>query len=82
LIDLFYDDETYVFARQHASETVIVALNRQNQPRQVSVPAGTIGLRDGVMLKALIGVETRGRVVNGEATIVIPPQTVTAFGTF
>ena len=82
LIDLFYDDETYVFARQHVSETVIVALNRQNQPRQVTVPAGTIGLRDGVMLKPLIGVETGGRVVNGEATIVIPPQTVTLFGTF
>jgi len=82
LIDLFYDDETYVFARRHASETVIVAFNRQNQPKQVRVPAGTIGLRDGVMLKPLIGVETGGRVVNGEATIVIPPQTVTAFGTF
>ena len=30
-IDLFYDDETYVFARQHGDETVIVAFNRQNQ---------------------------------------------------
>ena len=31
LIDLFYDDETYVFARQHKNETVIIALNRQDQ---------------------------------------------------
>jgi glycosidase len=82
LIDLFYDDETYVFARQHANETVIVALNRQNQPKQVSVPAGTIGLRDGTSLKTVIGAEASSKVVNGEAALNLPAQTAVAFKVF
>ena len=48
-IDLFYDDETYVFARQSGNGTVIIALNRQNQQKQVTVPAGTIGLKEIVL---------------------------------
>ena len=55
-IDLFSDDETYVFARQHGNETLIIAFNRHKQPKQVTVPAGTIGLKDGVTLKSVIGV--------------------------
>jgi hypothetical protein len=82
LIDLFYDDETYVFARQHANETVIVAFNRQNQPKQVSVPAGTIGLRDGTSLKTVIGAEASSKVVNGEAALNLPAQTAVAFKVF
>ena len=60
-IDLFYDDETYVFARQQGNETVIIAFNRQNQQKQVTIPAGTIGLKDGVTLKSVIGVEASSR---------------------
>ncbi len=36
LIDLFVDDETYVFARQLEDETIVIAFNRQNKPKQVS----------------------------------------------
>jgi glycosidase len=82
LIDLFYDDETYVFARQHGNETLIIALNRQNQPKQVTVPAGTIGLRDGTTLKSVIGVDTSSRVVNGELALKLPAQTAVAFKAF
>ena len=82
LIDLFYDDNTYVFARQYATETVIVALNRQNQPKQVTVPAGSIGLLDGVMLKSLIGPVASSRVRNGEVTLNLPAQTAVAFKAF
>ncbi len=82
LIDLFYDDDTYVFARQYATETVIVAFNRQNQQKQVTVPAGSIGLRDGVMLKSLIGPVASSRVTNGEATLNLPPQSAVAFKAF
>ena len=82
LIDLFYDDDTYVFARQYATETVIVALNRQNQPKQVTVPASSIGLLDGVTLKSLIGPVASIRVRNGEATLSLPAQTAVAFKAF
>jgi glycosidase len=76
-IDLFSDDESYVFARQHGSETLIIAFNRQNQPKQVKVPA--IGLKDGVTLKSVIGTETTSRVVNGEVVLDLPAQTAVAF---
>ena len=38
LIDLFYDDHTYVFARQLGSETVIIAINRQDEARTSDYP--------------------------------------------
>jgi glycosidase len=46
LIDLFYDNDTYVFARQLGTETVIVAFNRANQKKRVTIPAGSIRLKD------------------------------------
>lgn len=80
LIDLFYDDDAYVFARQHNNETVVVALNRQNHQKQVTIPAGSIGLKNGVTLMPLIGgADLRPRVVNGEAVLDLPPQTAVAF---
>ena len=79
LIELFVDDETYVFARQLNDETVIIALNRENKAKQVTVPAGSIGVKDGVVLKSLIGVAASSPVVNGEAKLNLPAQTAVAF---
>ena len=42
LIDLYYDDEAYVFARQNKSETVIIAFNRAKKEKEVSIPAGAL----------------------------------------
>jgi glycosidase len=81
LIDLFFDDETYVFARQLEKETIVVAINRENKVKQVTIPVGTIGLKDGVTLKALIG-GVSGRVVNGEATLMLPANSAIALGSF
>jgi glycosidase len=81
LIDLFVDDETYVFARQLGAETVVVAFNRENKEKQVTVPIGTIGVKDGVMLKALIGNVT-GTVKSGEVTLTLPGQSAIALKAF
>lgn len=81
LIDLFFDDETYVLARQVEKETIIVAINRENKVKQVTIPVGTIGLKDGVMLKGLIG-NVSSRVVNGMAVLTLPAQSAVAFGSF
>jgi len=80
LIDLFSDDETYVFARQLGTETIVVAFNRENKTKQISVPVGSIDVKDGVTLKSLIGPATRAGVVNGEAKLNLPPQVAMAFG--
>jgi hypothetical protein len=80
LINLFSDDETYVFARQLEGEAILVAFNRENKSKEISVPVGSIGVRDGVGLKTLLGVKTSGRVVNGEAKLNVPPKAAMAFG--
>ena len=79
MIDLFYDDETYVFARQLANETVIIALNRENKQKQVTLPAGSIGLKDGTTLKTVLGADASSKVVNGEVALNLPAQTAVAF---
>jgi glycosidase len=78
LIDLFVDDETYVFARQLGAETVVVAFNRENKEKQVTVPVGS---KDGVVFKSLIG-DVSGRVEKGDLTLVLPGQSVTAVKAF
>lgn len=80
LIELFSDDETYVFARQLGAETILIAFNRENKTKQISVPVGSIDVKDGVTFKTLIGPAMRERVVNGEAKLILPPQVAMAFG--
>ena len=80
LIDLFVDDETYIFARQLGTETVLIAFNRENKRKEISVPIGSVGVKDGVTLKTLIGEAVSGRVVNGEVKLTLAPQTAMAFG--
>lgn len=79
LIDLFYDDHSYVFARQLGSETVIIAINRQDEARQVTIPAGSIGLKDGVALKPVLPGGRNIQVSNGSAKLNLPPKTAVAF---
>jgi hypothetical protein len=74
LIDLFSDDESYVFARQLAAETIVIGFNRENKEKRV-----TIAVKNGAMLKQLIGGNESARVVNGEAAIMLPAQTAVAF---
>jgi glycosidase len=79
LIDLFYDDHSYVFARQDQSETVIIAINRAAQEKQIPVPAGSIGVKDRSELIALIGTPGIARVMNGQAQLTLPAKTAVAF---
>jgi len=79
LIDLFSDDETYVFARQLGDETVVVAFNRENKTKQISVPLGSIDVKDGATFKTLISEKMISRVVNGEAKLILSPQSARAF---
>jgi len=80
LIDLFVDDETYVFARQLGVETILIAFNRENREKRVTIPVGTIGVKDGVTLMPLIGAtDLVVRVVDGQAVLNLPPRTAIAF---
>ncbi|HET7288296.1 MAG TPA: alpha-amylase family glycosyl hydrolase, partial [Pyrinomonadaceae bacterium] len=79
LIDLFSDDETYVFARQLEGETIVVAFNRENKTKEISVPLGSIDVKDGATFKTLISEKMISRVVNGEAKLILSPQSARAF---
>ena len=74
LVDLFVDDETYVFARQLAAETIVVAFNRENREKQVVIPVG-------MKLRALIG-EASARVENGETKLTLPARSAVALQAF
>ncbi len=80
LIDLFHDDEVYVFARQDKSETVIVAFNRAAEIRKIPLSLSSIGLKSDRKLRALIG-SGGASLVNGQAMLSIPPTTAIAFQT-
>ena len=79
LIDLHYDNESYVFARQNPSETVIVAFNREATEKRVSLPLAAIGVKDGAELSPLLGRSVASRVENGEATVIIPAKTAVPY---
>ena len=68
LIDLIYDDNVYVFARQDATETIIIAFNRQDREQEVTVPFNSI--------VPLIG---KIRVSSGQTTITLPATSAVAF---
>ena len=79
LIDLFYDDDTYVFARRDQNETVIVAFNRSGQEKKVMAPVGLVGAKDSNELAALIGTTMNAHVVKGQATLTLPGRSAVAF---
>jgi glycosidase len=78
LIDLFYDDDAYVFGRQDKDETLIIAINRAEKEKKIVVPAAAIGLRDGSELANLIGTSNSTRVTNGSATLTLPKSSASA----
>jgi neopullulanase len=82
LIDLFYDDEVYIFARQLNQETIIVAINRESKEKQITIPAASIGLKDGTTVKSVIGPGSSSRIVGGEVTLHLPAQSAVAFKAF
>jgi len=79
LIDLYYDDDAYVFARQDRSETIIVAFNRSGHEKKITVPAGSIGLKNGAAFTTLIGTTLPAHVTNGEATLTLAKTSASAY---
>ena len=80
LTDLFYDNDVYVFARHQGSETVIIAINRSDKEKKLTVPAATIGLREGTELRVLFGGVDKVGVREGVATVTVPARSAIALG--
>jgi glycosidase len=80
LIDLLYTDETYVFARQDASETLIIAFNRADRPAVLQIPSATLGLATGARLVPLLSNAANAVTVEGETIrFGVPAKTAVAY---
>ena len=80
LVDLFYDDDAYAFARQDTAETVVIAFNRSSKEKEVTLPAGSIGLTNGLKLITLIGAASTVQVTNGQLKLTLPGKSALAYG--
>jgi neopullulanase len=74
LVDLFYDDDAYAYARIDVHETVIVIINRSSTEKSISIPAGSIGVKDGSQLSSLYGGGAGAAVNNKDATLTVPAK--------
>lgn len=79
LIDLAFDDETYVYARRGAGEILIIAINRAATPRQVWAPAAALDVANGAPLLPLLVAKERAEVADGTITLNLPARTVAAY---
>src|SRR6266404_6172333 len=79
LTDLFYDDDSYAFARQDRKETLVIVFNRANSEKQITISAAAIDVHDGSNLRPLYGVKNGARVSGGVATLAVPARTAAAY---
>ena len=77
LMDLFTDNDVYVFARQDSNECVIVAFNRADKSTEVELNPSSVGLKSTIF-KSLLGAGTSTRIANGKVILTIPPKTAVA----
>ncbi|HLL70425.1 MAG TPA: alpha-amylase family glycosyl hydrolase [Pyrinomonadaceae bacterium] len=79
LIDLFFDEDAYAFARRTADETIILAFNRAAAPKKINAPAAFAGVAEGAKLEPLLGAKDGGSVARGEMTFTVPARTAVAY---
>ena len=79
LIDLFYDDDAYAFARRDANETVILVFNRSASPKTLALASATLDASANARLEPLRGAPSPVRFAGGEAKLTVPARTAVAY---
>ncbi len=79
LLDLFYDDDSYAFARRDAQETVVIAINRASAPKEISFPADYLDARDGSRLEPLLAAKDTPVAASGAFKFVVPAKAAVAY---
>ncbi|MDT5296653.1 MAG: neopullulanase [Acidobacteriota bacterium] len=79
LIDLFFDEDSYAFARRDADETVVIAINRAAAPKEISIPAAYLEARDGARLEPLLAAKDRPAVAEGSLKLTVPARSAVAY---
>jgi glycosidase len=80
LIDLYYDDDVYVYARRDAKETVIIAINRSAEEKTIRISAAAINARDGERISPLNSAAGTVSVMNGQSVLILPAKMAVAYG--
>jgi neopullulanase len=79
LVDLFYDDDAYVFARIDSKEKAIIVINRAGAEKSISFLMANIGVKDGSRLASVYGGRKGAVVTNKSATLTVPAKTAAAY---
>jgi neopullulanase len=79
LIDLAYDDDSYVFARKDNHETVVIAINRSDKEKSVSLNGGLPGYKDRASIVPLIGSAKVTATPEGKTSLTLPSRSIVAF---
>lgn len=78
-IDLFYDDDSYAFARRDGNETVVIVLNRTATPKKIKIPVSLIETDADSQLVPLIVAKERVSAANGNFEFEAPAKAALAF---
>jgi neopullulanase len=76
-IDLAWDEDTYLFARLHDDELVLIAINRSASPREITAPAAWLG-RGVAELRPLLG-DAQAQIMGDVIVVAAPPASITPF---
>ena len=79
LVDLFFDDDSYAYARRDDAETVVVAINRAAAPKEITFPASYLDARDGSRLEPLLAAKDRPAFAAGSVKIDVPAKSAVAY---
>jgi glycosidase len=79
LIDLEAKPKHYVYARKDPTETIVIALNRDDRPAISTFPAGALGARVGMRLLPLLGGGEETPVTGVTVSLKLPPLSAVAF---
>ena len=79
LLDLYFDEDAYAFARRDAAETVVVALNRAAAPKELTIPAEYIEAREGARLEPLLAAKDRPAVAGGSLKLTVPAKSAVLY---
>lgn len=78
-LDLFFDDDAYVFARRDGNETTVLVFNRAAAPKEITIQADHAGARDGARLEPLLAAKDNATFAAGVVKLTAPAKSAAAY---
>jgi neopullulanase len=72
------DDSSYIFERDSDEEKIVVAFNNASAPREMTIPLQNTPAQGALALVTLFG-EARGKIVDGDLQLTMPPESLSIF---